>query len=276
MNNELALGQITNVALIKALAVHDFKSLTDADRLAWVGAVCEATGVNPLGKVIDWITLQGKLVPYANKSFTDQLRSVRGISIKIVSQTHANGTYVVTVEATDKDGRTDSDVGAVALPEGAKGDALAMAIMKATTKAKRRVTLSMGGMGFVPMDESEVEDAQVVERVNVEVIDRPNLNKVVEEQIAASPAPEVVVKAVVTEPKVPGVPKPTDKIEDILYWSDKQLQADGLTDAQIKKADEDFSARRGIANLTAGKQEDLKAWIDAVASGKVSKFYKNK
>ena len=276
MSNELALGQITDVALTKALAVHDFKSLTDADRLAWVGAVCRATGVNPLGKVIDWITLQGKLVPYANKSFTDQLRQVRGISIKIVGQTHANGTYIVTVEATDKDGRTDSDVGAVALPEGAKGESLAMAIMKATTKAKRRVTLSMGGMGFVPMDESEVEDAHVVERANVEVIDRPNLNKVVEDQIAASPAPEVVVKAAVTEPKVPGVPKPTDKIEDILYWSDKQLQADGLTDAQIKKADEDFSARRGIANLTTGKQEDLKAWIDAVASGKVSKFYKNK
>jgi hypothetical protein len=61
---------------------------------------------------------------------------------------------VVSVSATDRDGRTDSDLGVVAI--GAlKGVDRANSIMKAITKAKRRVTLSLCGLGW--LDETEVE-----------------------------------------------------------------------------------------------------------------------
>jgi hypothetical protein len=52
-------------------------------------------------------------------------------------------------------GRTDAAKGAVNI-SGLKGEALANALMKAETKAKRRATLSICGLGF--LDETEVED----------------------------------------------------------------------------------------------------------------------
>jgi hypothetical protein len=57
------------------------------------------------------------------------------------------------VRARTKDGREDEDIGAVVLP--ASGDSRANALMKAITKAKRRVTLSICGLGQT--DESELD-----------------------------------------------------------------------------------------------------------------------
>jgi hypothetical protein len=53
------------------------------------------------------------------------------------------------------DSRQDESTGVVALA-GLRGEALANARMKAETKAKRRVTLSLCGLGW--LDETEVED----------------------------------------------------------------------------------------------------------------------
>jgi hypothetical protein len=62
--------------------------------------------------------------------------------------------FVVTAKAQNRDGRTDVATGAVATGQ-LRGDALGNALMKAETKAKRRVTLSICGLGI--LDESEVE-----------------------------------------------------------------------------------------------------------------------
>ncbi len=64
------------------------------------------------------------------------------------------GIYSVTAMATDKTGRTDESIGAVPI-DGMKGETRANAMMKAETKAKRRVTLSICGLGM--LDETEVE-----------------------------------------------------------------------------------------------------------------------
>ena len=61
---------------------------------------------------------------------------------------------VFTAYVKDKNGKEDSDIGAVSLI-GLKGEAYANAIMKAATKSKRRVTLSISGLGL--LDESEVD-----------------------------------------------------------------------------------------------------------------------
>jgi hypothetical protein len=63
--------------------------------------------------------------------------------------------YVVTVEATKPDGRKDGATGVVALAK-LGGTDLANAMMKAETKAKRRVTLSICGLNI--LDESEIAD----------------------------------------------------------------------------------------------------------------------
>jgi hypothetical protein len=63
--------------------------------------------------------------------------------------------FIVTAKVRNKDGRTDIAKGAVNIAN-LKGEALANALMKTETKAKRRATLSICGLGF--LDETEVED----------------------------------------------------------------------------------------------------------------------
>lgn len=145
----------------------DLAKLTPAERVAYYHAVCRSTGLNPLTKPFLYITLNGNLTLYAARDCTDQLRHRDNVSVTIASRELTEGIYVVTAQASLPDGRTDSSIGAVTV-EGLKGEARANAFMRAETKAKRRVTLSICGLGM--LDESEassVPDAAPV-RVNME------------------------------------------------------------------------------------------------------------
>lgn len=132
----------------------NLRALSPQQKIEYYAKVCESLGLNPLTKPFEYITLNGKEVLYATKACTEQLRLNRKVSIKIADRQTINGVYVVTAEAKDSDGREDSATGAVAI-EGLKGDSLANAFMKAETKAKRRVTLSICGLGM--LDESELD-----------------------------------------------------------------------------------------------------------------------
>ena len=140
----------------------DLSKLTPAKRLELYNATCQSLGLNPLSRPFEFVNLSGKLVFYARKDATEQLRKIHGVSLRIVSRETLEGVYVVTAEAKDRTGRTDEATGAVNIA-GLNGEPLANAFMKAETKAKRRVTLSLCGMGF--LDESEVSsipDARTV------------------------------------------------------------------------------------------------------------------
>lgn len=131
----------------------DLSGLTAAQRLAYYQAVCRSLGLNPLTKPFEYLTLNGKLRLYALRDCTDQLRRLHGISIHITNRERLGDLYLVTARAKDRTGREDESIGAVALGS-LKGDALANALMKAETKAKRRVTLSLAGLGW--LDETEL------------------------------------------------------------------------------------------------------------------------
>jgi hypothetical protein len=131
----------------------DLSKLNPAERVSYYKAVCDSVGLNSLTRPFEYITLNGRLTLYARKDATDQLRSIHGVSIKIVGREVVQDCYVVTAQATMPSGRTDESIGAV--PATAKGDALANSLMKSETKAKRRVTLSICGLGM--LDETEIE-----------------------------------------------------------------------------------------------------------------------
>jgi hypothetical protein len=134
----------------------NLSDLKPEQRTEYYMRVCRSVGLNPLTRPFEYLTLNGKLTLYARRDCADQLRKINGISIEIVSQDRAGDMLSVHVRAKDKDGRTDEDLGVVSLPQNLKGEAAANAILKAVTKAKRRVTLSISGLGF--LDETEVED----------------------------------------------------------------------------------------------------------------------
>jgi len=139
----------------KVLLGGDLARLTPGERLAYYNAVCTSIGLNPLTRPFEYLALNGKLTLYARKDCTDQLRDLPGneISVEIVEREVMDGIYVVTARAKNLLGRTDESIGAVPIPATSTDKANAM--MKAETKAKRRVTLSICGLGM--LDETEIE-----------------------------------------------------------------------------------------------------------------------
>lgn len=145
----------TGAELLERVVVSgDLAKLRPEERLLYYRQVCASVGLNPLTRPLEYITLNGKLVLYARKDATEQLRKLHGVSVSVAARELVEDCYVVTARATDRGGRTDESVGAVAVG-GLRGEAKANAIMKAETKAKRRVTLSICGLGM--LDETEVE-----------------------------------------------------------------------------------------------------------------------
>jgi hypothetical protein len=142
----------------------DLGKLTREEQAQYVVALCESVGLNPLSRPIELMTFQGRTVPYARKDCADQLRKIHRVSVKIVERQTDDGMFTVTARATMPDGREDEDVGAV-VTGSLKGEALANAIMKAHTKAKRRVTLSICGLGI--LDETELDTMSGARRLDV-------------------------------------------------------------------------------------------------------------
>ena len=176
----------------KVLVGGDLSKLSSQERLTYIGAVCNSLGLNPLTRPFEYINLSGKLTLYARKDATQQLRSLRGISIEIVSREVVEDTYVVTARAVDASGRRDESIGAVSIG-GLKGDAKANAIMKAETKAKRRVTLSISGLGL--LDETEIETIPGAQPVKERDITPPK-----GKPEAEPPAPAQSLQPAVTPP----------------------------------------------------------------------------
>lgn len=165
-------GMLENV-----LVSGDLSKLNPAQRLDYYRQVCQSMGLNPLTKPFDYIQLNGKLTLYAKKDATDQLRKIHGVNIDDINTNDDGDWFIVTVKGSDNRGRRDVEIGAVAKNDmrGNYGNAL----MKAVTKAKRRLTLSLCGLGW--LDETEVETIQDARPVVVdstgEIVDQPKVEK---------------------------------------------------------------------------------------------------
>lgn len=168
MTKEVAISkeeQNKSMAVIENVMVKgDLSKLSDFERVNYYKMVCESMNLNPLTKPFDYILLNGKLTLYATKNCTEQLRKLNGVSIEALDDKVVDDLYIVKAKARDKTGRTDESTGAVNIGN-LKGEAKANAIMKAETKAKRRVTLSISGLGWC--DETEIDSIPGAQKVPV-------------------------------------------------------------------------------------------------------------
>ena len=145
--NALAAATVESVLL-----GGDLSKLTPQQRVAYYTRTCEPMGLNPLTRPFDYITLNGKLMLYARKDAADQLRAAQHQHRE--ARHHLPGRLDRRHRAArTAEGRTDADTGVVNKKD-MRGD-FGNALMKAVTKAKRRVTLSICGLGM--LDETEVE-----------------------------------------------------------------------------------------------------------------------
>lgn len=153
--NELATkqGGELSTAIEQTMIQGDLSKLNPQQRVEYYNTVCQSMGLNPYTKPFDYINLNGKLTLYARKDAADQLRKINGVSIDSVEREIADGLIIVTAKGHDASGRTDVEIGVVSTKD--MSGNMANALMKANTKAKRRLTLSLCGLGW--LDETEVE-----------------------------------------------------------------------------------------------------------------------
>lgn len=168
----------------------DLAALSPQERVRYYMETCQSLGLNPLTRPFEYIELNKKLTLYPTRTTTDQLREQKGISVRVIERKLDldAGIYTVEVEAQTPDGRRDFATGVVPVVKEdgewkqnannksyfekngrlipLRGDDLANAMMKAETKAKRRVTLSIVGLGWT--DESELETIPSARPVRVD------------------------------------------------------------------------------------------------------------
>ena len=159
--------QDVGAVMERVMVLGDLTPLTPAQRSEYYMRVCRSVGLNPYTKPFGYIRLNNKLTLYAFRDCADQLRNLHGISIEIVDRKLTEGLLSIHVRATNKDGRKDEDFGVIAIgSKGLEGEAGANLIMKCVTKAKRRVTLSICGLGI--LDETEVVTIPGAELVEID------------------------------------------------------------------------------------------------------------
>lgn len=155
MANEVAEVKTKNLA--EVFVSNNLASLNDQEKSSYYMHVCESMGLNPSTRPLEFVNIKGRTILYATKNCAEQLRKNNGVSVEIVSKEIKGDIFIVEVKATDKTGRTDSDVGIVTIAN-LRGDDLANAIMKGVTKAKNRVTFSICSKGL--LDETETDTIQ--------------------------------------------------------------------------------------------------------------------
>ena len=127
----------------------DLAPLTPEQRVRYMQRVCTGLGLNWETSPFIYVKPADKLILYATKDCAAQLRRRDGISIEVTGRSFLpeQGIYCVEVRATNAQGRSETAIGVVGVT-GMKHETLAGQMMRAETKAKRRVTLSLCGLGL--------------------------------------------------------------------------------------------------------------------------------
>lgn len=152
-NNQVAT--VSQEEIISSLVLAgDLSKMNAMQKVEYYNSFCRALQINPITQPFQIIILKGKERMYATKDCTDQLRRINGVSVTDIIPSQVGTSYVIIAKGVDKTGRIDSSTAVLDI-KGLQGEALANAMMKCETKAKRRLTLSLCGLGI--LDETEIE-----------------------------------------------------------------------------------------------------------------------
>jgi hypothetical protein len=131
----------------------DLRILEPAERVRYYRYLCAKLDLDPTFAPIQFVELDGKLRPYITRAGAEMLRAKHGVSTAILRSEIQGNLFIVLVRATTPDGRSEESVAVADLRE-KRGNDLGNACLFAETKAKRRATLSLLGLGYF-LDETE-------------------------------------------------------------------------------------------------------------------------
>jgi hypothetical protein len=157
-------------AAFKMAVEGDLSKLTIPEKLGVYVQRCVRMGIDPSTKPFDIIKQTGKEVLYANSVCAAELRKIHNVTLgHPKTSTIEPNMICVSIEATLPNGRKDADMGVIEFGKGglSRGDA----VMKAITKAKRRVTFSILGMPEYNAEPGDINRSDV----EVEVVDAPDV-----------------------------------------------------------------------------------------------------
>jgi hypothetical protein len=149
------LDERTGANAVSSLVMRgDLSGLGPEDRARYYVAVCEGLGLNPHSQPFAFLRLNGKEVLYATRGCTDQLARIHRVTRTIVDGpklVDLGGTKLIlcVAQASHPNGRVETSTATVPFVDPVN------VLMKCETKAKRRVTLSLLGLGM--LDEMELE-----------------------------------------------------------------------------------------------------------------------
>ena len=149
-------GEARDLAkMVESLVMRgDISALSPEHRVRFYVQTCEGLGLNPHSQPFAFLKLNGKEVMYATRGATDQLAAMHRIDRKIIDGPRimdiagSKVAYCVA-EARHPNGRTETATATLPVADPVN------LYMKLETKAKRRVTLSILGLGL--LDETELE-----------------------------------------------------------------------------------------------------------------------
>lgn len=155
MSVEIIQSPDSREKVIESLVLKgDLSGLTPAQRAAHYNRVCDSLGLNPDSQPFAYLKLNGKEVLYATRGATDQLAAIHRVNREIIDGPKVidlAGTKIVycVARAAHPNGRTETAIATLQFADPVN------VLMKAETKAKRRATLSILGLGM--LDEMEIE-----------------------------------------------------------------------------------------------------------------------
>lgn len=151
---KLQTATIAPEIIANLVTTGDLSRLNAEQRVQYYNYRCQQAGLDPAAKPFDILRLNGKEILYANATCTQQLSGIHRLSVEITSKDRQDDIYVVCARVKSPDGRSSDNMGAVPIGN-LKGEAMANAMLKATTKAIRRTVLAHLGLGM--LDETEVQ-----------------------------------------------------------------------------------------------------------------------
>jgi len=180
---DVRLDNETQARVIDSLVLRgDISLLNSQDRARYYIEYCQQLGLNPASNPLAILKLNGKEVLYPTRGATDQLAAIHRLNREVIEgpELRKFGTVELLyckVKVTHPNGRVET---ALATLPGRVDD---NALMKLETKAKRRGTLSILGLGL--LDETEIESIpssakEPAQQVDVRVVETPSAPSLVE------------------------------------------------------------------------------------------------
>ena len=197
-------GNNKSQELEKIILNSDLSSLSGEQRVNFYYQVCDQYGLDPFTRPFEFIKMNGKLVLYATKSCASALQELKSISVEIVKQEAFQDVWIVTVRGTRADekaadGRVIAENVGITPIKGLSGDQLSNSIMKAVTKAQRRLILQMCGLGST--DETELQSIANVSPQPVVKVEVDEQGEIAAEEVI-EPEPSPVAQRVVNDTRV--------------------------------------------------------------------------